>query len=161
MRLSLREWTVAAVIFLVACTVIQQGWYRWERFERVKDYRLPCFGERMSDYWSFVRWCRFARDQYKVSLIGDSVIWGQEVTNDQTISHHLNEQYGQEIFANMGIDGLHELRPPHVHIAPRPVDVLAATVDLERVPPFRRRAAKLRDRFKRDFDTLESRREHN
>lgn len=60
----------------------------------------------MSNYWSHYRWTRYAKSHYKVALIGDSVIWGQEVDNDQTITHFLNENYGEEIFANMGIDGL-------------------------------------------------------
>ena len=101
------QWLVVIVLYAGACLFLDRAWFGWERFEAGTDYRLPCFGERMSDYWEFRRWTRRAGDEYQVYLIGDSVIWGQEATNEQTISHYLNEQYGQEIFANMGIDGLH------------------------------------------------------
>jgi len=104
--LSPKEWCVTIILFVVICSIIYIGWFRWEYFEPGSDYRPRCWAERMSDYWSHYRWTRYAQSRYKVALIGDSVFWGQEVDNDQTISHYLNEHYGEEIFANMGIDGL-------------------------------------------------------
>jgi len=104
--LSPREWCITAVLCAAVCTVVYTGWFRWERFDPGEDYRPSCWAERMSDYWSHYRWTRYAQSRYRVALIGDSVVWGQEVDNDQTLSHFLNENYGEKIFANMGIDGL-------------------------------------------------------
>ncbi len=105
--LSLKEWAAVAILLVVSCTSIYFGWFRWERFAPGADYRLPCWAERMSDYWSFTRWCRYASPQYKVFMLGDSVTWGQEVRHDETISHYLNKRSAKPTFANMGIDGLH------------------------------------------------------
>ena len=105
--LSLKEWIVAALCVVAVCAAVQSGWYRCETFEPGPDYRLPCWAEKMSDYWSFRRWCRYANPRFQAFILGDSIIWGQEVRNDQTISHYLNEKYGDEVFANMGLDGLH------------------------------------------------------
>jgi hypothetical protein len=40
-------------------------------------------------------------------IIGDSFVWGQYVSTDKTLSHNLNELEGDNLFANMGLDGLH------------------------------------------------------
>jgi hypothetical protein len=69
------------------------------------DYRLPY--SLSSDYWIFKRWSKYACSKYPVLVIGDSVIWGQYVTMEQTLSHYLNERAGENIFANMGVDGTH------------------------------------------------------
>ena len=105
--LSLREWIVTALLLVGLGTSFYFGWYWWEKFEPGVDFRVTCWAERMSDYWTYARWCRYTRTRYKVFLMGDSVIWGQEVRNDETISHYLNEHYGEETIANLGIDGLH------------------------------------------------------
>ncbi|MQY79739.1 MAG: hypothetical protein GH151_11180 [Bacteroidetes bacterium] len=104
--LSPVQWVITIFLFVAICTFMYMGWFSWERFEPGKDFRPLCWDERMSDYWSHFRWSRYAQGRYKVFLIGDSVFWGQEVDNDQTISHYLNEKYGKEIFANLGVDGL-------------------------------------------------------
>jgi len=104
--LSPIEWIVTFILLGGLCAVVYVGWFSWEHFEPGSDYRPLCWDERMSDYWSHFRWSRYAHKHYKVFLVGDSVIWGQEVDNDQTINHYLNEHYGEEIFANLAIDGL-------------------------------------------------------
>ena len=104
--LSPVQWVITIFLFVIICTIVYIGWFSWEQFEPGKDFRPLCWDERMSDYWSHFRWSKYAQERYKVFLIGDSVFWGQEVDNDQTISHYLNEHYEKEIFANLGIDGL-------------------------------------------------------
>ena len=105
--LSLKEWILTIALFAAICAFIYFGWNSWERFTPGKDHRETCWAELQSDYWAWMRWCHYAKEHYDVLIIGDSVIWGQEVRNDETISHYLNEFYGQDIFANMGNDGLH------------------------------------------------------
>ncbi|MFA6473193.1 MAG: hypothetical protein WCU00_14275 [Candidatus Latescibacterota bacterium] len=105
--LNVKEWAVTLVLFFGICFGIYFGWYRWEKFLPEPDFRSTCWEERMSDYWAYARWTRYAREHYTIFLMGDSVIWGQEVNNDETISHFLNAESGKEIVANLGVDGLH------------------------------------------------------
>lgn len=104
--LSGREWLLAFGVFLAVTVVIYFGWSRWEKIPQEKDYRSTCWGERMSDYWAYSQWIRAARRDYRILLIGSSVIWGQEVPNSETISHFINQELGREDVANLGIDGL-------------------------------------------------------
>ena len=104
--LSLKEWIITIILFAVISGTIYYAWNSWERFEPGKDHRETCWAELQSDYWAYLRWLKYAKEHYDVLLIGDSVIWGQEVRNDETISHYLNEFSGEDIVANMGNDGL-------------------------------------------------------
>jgi len=106
--LSMPEWIFVGFLFVAIITLLSLRWHRWEKFNPDSDYRLPCWEEKKSDYWAFSRWCKYARSRYKVFVIGGSVIWGQEVKNDETMSHYLNQFAGnEELFANMALDGLH------------------------------------------------------
>ena len=106
--LSGSQWRAVFGIVFVLSAIIYVGWFKWERFPYAPNYRPDCWAERLSDYWSHYRWSKVAREHHKVFLLGDSVIWGQEVDNDQTISACLNHQYGDDIFANLGVDGLYQ-----------------------------------------------------
>jgi hypothetical protein len=103
--LSMRGWLavlvgLAAVVYL--CPVL---WSRAERWNRPADYRLPY--ELSDDYWSFERWSTEASSKWPVLVVGDSVMWGQYVTGQQTLTHYLNAARGADVFANLGVDGLH------------------------------------------------------
>jgi len=104
--LTLREWLAAVLLSAAAIAVVYYGWGSWERYEPGPDHRETCWAELQSDYWAYMRWCKYARDHYDILLMGDSVIWGQEVPNNETISHYLNEYIGREAVANLGNDGL-------------------------------------------------------
>ena len=105
--LSVSEWIITLVLIVVISVPIYYGWFKWERFNPGKDFRVTCWAERESDYWAFTRWSGYARELYDIFLIGDSVIWGQETRLNETISHYLNESLGDDIVGNIGIDGLH------------------------------------------------------
>lgn len=89
---------VAAIIFLTPII-----WRGLENFTPSDDYRLPY--TLSDDYWMFNRWSRYACSKYPILVMGDSVIWGEYVTPEQTLSHYLNEK--KDIFANLGVDGTH------------------------------------------------------
>ncbi|MFC1607319.1 hypothetical protein ACFL47_05050 [Candidatus Latescibacterota bacterium] len=76
-----------------------------EQFYPSPSYRLPY--SLSSDYWMFRQWSKHASSQYPVLLVGDSVVWGQYVRKDRTLSHFLNETTGEDMFANVGVDGIH------------------------------------------------------
>ncbi len=104
-RLSPREWLVAAAILVLAGWMIPAAWQRIEPLDTGPDYRIPFrLGE---DYWTYARYCREACAAEKTLVVGDSVMWGHYVSTDQTLSHHLNALSGTDEFANLGVDGTH------------------------------------------------------
>ena len=104
-RLSGRQWLVTAAVLLVVFVATPPLWGRYEGLDPDPDCRLPyALG---TDYWLFSRLCSRAASQGKTVLIGDSVVWAQYVAKDQTLSHFLNEQAGDNRFANLGLDGSH------------------------------------------------------
>ena len=104
-RLSLREWLVAAVVFLLIFCFAPGLWERFEKFEPGPDYRIPY--ELSGNYRLYDRYCRWACSHYETLVVGDSVIWGHYVSRDNTLSHYLNENACRSRFANLGLDGTH------------------------------------------------------
>jgi len=104
-RLSECEWIFvgifASALFYFGSTL----WERAERFEPEFNYRLPY--ELSNDYWLYSRYCRWATSKYETLVIGDSVIWGHYVAQQDTLSHYLNEINDRDQFANLGVDGIH------------------------------------------------------
>jgi hypothetical protein len=106
-RLSVREWLVVAGVVAVASIALPVAWQNLEDFVPSADYRIPY--DLSEDYWLYSQYSRSVSGQNKTLLIGDSVMWGHYVGQDQTLSHHLNELAGAEQFVNMGLDGSHPL----------------------------------------------------
>ena len=95
-------------VIIVAAFLFTFGpglWERVEKFEPESDFRLPY--ELSNDYWLYNRYCRNAISNYETLVIGDSVVWGHYVSQDNTLSHYLNQMTGREQFANLGVDGIH------------------------------------------------------
>jgi len=105
LRLSWREWAAVFALLLLALFGAPRVWRRAEEFNPCPDYRLPY--RYSEDYWLFVRWCDYARKNYDVLVVGDSVVWGHYVAMDGTLSHYLTEFSGGRRFANSGVDGVH------------------------------------------------------
>ena len=101
-----KEWILTVALAGIISFSIYFGWDRWEKIGLEPDYRSTCWEERMSDYWAYGQWSRIARGKFKILLVGDSEVWGQEVVSTGTISHCLNEILGSGEVANLGIDGL-------------------------------------------------------
>ena len=104
-RLSWKEWIVAAAILGGILLILPPLWISLEAFDAPPEYRLPY--QLSEDYWLFTRWSRYASSIFPALVIGDSVVWGQYVTGEQTLSHYLNQLNGESAFANAGVDGLH------------------------------------------------------
>ncbi len=104
-RLSWRDWIIVVVIFVVIFNFFPLFWSALEKFNPPPDYRFPY--QLSDDYWMLTRWNKYACLNFPALIIGDSFIWGHYVTMEQTLSHYLNELVGENIFANMGVDGLH------------------------------------------------------
>ncbi len=104
-RLSGREWMIAAIICSALLCLGPALWGRFEKFNPGADYRLPY--ELGNDYWLYCRYCRWACSKYETLVVGDSVVWGHYVSGDNTLSHYLNQNVGRDCFANLGVDGFH------------------------------------------------------
>jgi hypothetical protein len=106
-RLTGREWLGLGLLGVVLGAIAPSISYRAERFALVPDYRIP--HDLSNDYWLYGRVAGLAADHQDTLLIGDSVIWGEYVTRQETLSHYLNELTGEDRYANLGLDGAHPL----------------------------------------------------
>jgi len=104
-RLSGYELIFVSIVALLLFCFGPRLWQRVEKFEPESDFRLPY--ELSSDYWLYNRYCRWAISNHETLVIGDSVIWGHYVSQDNTLSHYLNQVIGRDQFANLGVDGIH------------------------------------------------------
>jgi len=104
-RLSAVQWLVVGAILLTFMLLAPPLWEKAEPFAPGPDYRVPY--ALSSDYWLYRRYAREAAAADKTLVIGDSVVWGQYVAADQTLSHYLSREAGGERFANLGLDGTH------------------------------------------------------
>lgn len=104
-RLSFKQWSMVVLIIGVIGWGAPRLWPMLEGFTPSANYRLPY--ALSSDYWMFKRWCDYAVKRYPCIMLGDSVFWGPYVKKDETLTHALNKAVGREIFANLGVDGLH------------------------------------------------------
>lgn len=105
MQLTGQEWVIVAVFTLAVCYAAPAWWERAEPLAAEPDYRMPYV--LSNDYWLYSRYAAQAAGRHEVLLAGDSVVWGQYVKREETLSHHLNELAGQERCANLGLDGAH------------------------------------------------------
>lgn len=106
-RLTLRHWLSVAAIAGLVLPGTPWLWKRIERFDMSSDYRVPFALSK--DYWLYQRQLeRIPKD--RPVLIGDSVVWGEYVRADGTLSHFLSEQLAQPgQVVNAGVNGLFPL----------------------------------------------------
>ncbi len=107
MRLNARQWLTAAIIVFVFMVGVPTLWKRIERFDVVSDYRIPY--ALSSDYWLYQRRIEQMGDA-SIPIIGDSVVWGEYVRADGTLSHFMNHEANKtNQFVNCGVNGLFPL----------------------------------------------------
>ena len=107
MRLTARQWLLVAGIVLAVLALAPWVWKRVERFDTGPDYRIPY--SLSKDYWLYGRRLQEAAPSSAV-VIGDSVVWGEYVLPDGTLSHFLNQEAGHpDAFVNAGVNGLFPL----------------------------------------------------
>jgi hypothetical protein len=106
-RLTGRQWLGVGLFMVLLVVAAPVLWQQLEPFALEPDYRMP--HDLSNDYWLFARYAGLAAQQYDTLLLGDSVIWGEYVTRQETLAHYLNEQAGQQRYANLGLDGAHPL----------------------------------------------------
>src|SRR4051812_17776891 len=107
MRLAARLWLAVACLAALVLWATPLVWEKAERFDTGPDYRIPY--SLSKDYWLYERRLQKLTPT-NIALIGDSVIWGEYVRPDGTLSHFLSEQAGQGgRFVNAGVNGLFPL----------------------------------------------------
>ena len=101
LRLTGRQWLLVGGIVLAFMLLAPRVWRQAERFDTGPDYRQPYALSK--DYWLYER--RLGELPAKSAvLIGDSVVWGEYVLPDGTLSHFLNQEAGAtNLFVNAGI----------------------------------------------------------
>ena len=106
-RLNARHWVAVFVILVIILVATPRIWKRLERFQTGPDYRIPYALSK--DYWLYERRLQQLAPTNAV-VLGDSVMWGEYVLPDGTLSHFLNEQSDQPgKFVNAGVNGLFPL----------------------------------------------------
>ncbi|HXR06190.1 MAG TPA: hypothetical protein VN765_02605 [Candidatus Acidoferrum sp.] len=107
-RLNGRQWLAALAVLGVVALLASPLWKRLERFDTGPDYRLPYALSK--DYWLYQRRMEQAALPDKVILLGDSVVWGEYVLPEGTLSHFLNQEAGvADRFINGGLNGVFPL----------------------------------------------------
>jgi len=107
-RLNTRDWLLAVAIVLAVAALTPRLWKRMEPLETGRDYRIPYQLSR--DYWLYQQRLSQTDDSNKILVLGDSVVWGEYVLPDGTLSHFLNQNSGQtNQFVNVGVNGLFPL----------------------------------------------------
>ena len=105
MRLNARHWIVVFGILAIILVLTPRLWSRLERFQTGPDYRIPYALSK--DYWLYQRRLEQIAPT-NVVVLGDSVVWGEYVLPEGTLSHFL--QSGQPaMFVNGGVNGLFPL----------------------------------------------------
>lgn len=108
LRLNARQWILSLGIALIVAVVTPRLWTRIERLDAGPDYRIPY--ELSNDYWLYGRRLSQVADSRKIVVLGDSVIWGEYVLPDGTLSHFLNRESGEtDRYVNAGVNGFFPL----------------------------------------------------
>ncbi len=106
-RLQGREPFVVAAL-VVSVWIIAPKWATWiSRPDFPEHYRTPYWASE--DYWRYRQLTSVARQRDQILVVGDSVIWGEYVDVEQTLSAALNRRLEADRFVNGGVNGLHPL----------------------------------------------------
>jgi len=107
-RLSPRQWLVTLAIVVASAAAVPRLWKKAEAFPTGPNYRIPY--ALSSDYWLYQRRLEQDVGPGNILVLGDSVVWGEYVRPDGTLSHYLNQQGGAaDRFLNCGVNGLFPL----------------------------------------------------
>jgi len=107
-RLGWNRWLLAFGALLILEFATPRIWKRIERFDTGPDYRIPYSLSR--DYWLYERRLQGLSDPTNIVVLGDSVVWGEYVLPDGTLSHYLTQESGpSHRFVNGGVNGLFPL----------------------------------------------------
>src|ERR1051325_5986301 len=103
MRLGVRQWLAVAALFAFCAVGIPWAWKRAERFDTGADYRIPY--ALSGDYWLYQRRLASIPKPAAVPVLGDSVVWGEYVRPEGSLTHFLNQENATSgRFVNCGVN---------------------------------------------------------
>jgi len=103
-----RQWLAALAIVLPVVLLTPPLWERIERYDTGPDYRIPY--QLSNDYGLYGRRLKAASNPNQVVVLGDSVVWGEYVLPNGTLSHFLNQKSGAaDCYINGGVNGFFPL----------------------------------------------------
>jgi hypothetical protein len=107
LNLTRRGWLASFLIVLLVVLLTPAVWKMMEKFATPPDYRIPY--SLSKDYWLYQRRID-ALKPGQIPVLGDSVVWGEYVARDGTLSHFLNQEAGEpDLYVNAGVNGLFPL----------------------------------------------------
>ena len=107
-RLSVRQWCFVGTVLFAVALGLPHVWNRSIPFTPGDDYRIP-YG-LSQDYWTYERWITHATSRGdQIVLLGDSVIWGEYVTPQESLAQYLSRDSTSARFVNGGFNGAHPL----------------------------------------------------
>jgi hypothetical protein len=108
MRLGPWHWLAVLAIVVGCGLAVPRIWKHVERFDVVPGYRIPL--ALSNDYWLYEWRLERISDPASLPVLGDSVVWGEYVRPEGTLSQFLNREAGQPArFVNCGVNGLFPL----------------------------------------------------
>ena len=108
LRLTPAQWACTLVLSTVLLGLAPSLWFQAEGLDSSNDYRIPY--EVSKDYALYEQHLKVsASDSNAVFLVGDSVVWGEYVRKEGTLSHFLGERDVAHTYVNAGINGLFPL----------------------------------------------------
>src|SRR5262245_48141899 len=90
MRLSLTQLCLSVLVVCSTLYAIPRLWQRWEPLQSTGDNRIPY--SLSEDYWFYNRHLQSLANENQIVVLGDSVMWGEYVQRDETLSHFLSER---------------------------------------------------------------------
>ena len=88
MRLSSKNLRITVALLVAVLLATPRIWKKIERFDTGPDYRIPY--SLSKDYWLYERRIQQAPDPSRIVVLGDSVVWGEYVLPNGTLTHFLN-----------------------------------------------------------------------
>ena len=106
--LVLKPWELvvtAAIVLFLALAVLPYVWRKFDRTEIPRGFRLA---EKLrDDYYGYRTVAKAVCEKYPAVFIGDSVVWGMYVDNENTLPELINRKLGRDEIGNLAVDGLH------------------------------------------------------
>ena len=95
----------AAVVLALTLVVLPICWQKYRTAEIPRGFRLA--EDLRDDYYGYRIVAKAVCKKYPAVFIGDSVIWGKYVDNENTLPELINRGLGKDEIGNLAVDGLH------------------------------------------------------
>jgi len=108
--LVLKPWELLVTVAVVLALTLVALPYCWMRFRSVEIEKKFRMAEAFrDDYCGYRMAAKAACQKYPAVFLGDSVVWGMYVDNENTLPELVNARLGRDEIANLAVDGLHPI----------------------------------------------------